>query len=94
MPSKEDLVLPMEPAPNLSTDIKSLNPFPQNSDFNVFVCGWGAAIINITITFPLNKIIFRQVTNHDICYKHGVRDNILNKTKLLLLNIIVLALLL
>lgn len=93
MSSKEDLVLPMEPAPNLSTDIKSLNLSPQNSDFNVFVCGWGAAIINITITFPLNKIIFRQVTN-DICYKHGVRDNILNKTKLLLMNIIVLALLL
>ncbi|KAL8575027.1 hypothetical protein ACOMHN_063559 [Nucella lapillus] len=25
-----------------------------------FVCGWGAAFINITATFPLNKIMFRQ----------------------------------
>ncbi|CAG5133436.1 unnamed protein product [Candidula unifasciata] len=25
-----------------------------------FVCGWGAAFINICITFPLNKIMFRQ----------------------------------
>lgn len=75
--SKDNLVHPLEPstAPNLS-DVKSLNPAPHNSDFNVFVCGWGAAIINITITFPLNKIIFRQVTNHNLCFKPGVRDNI------------------
>lgn len=26
-----------------------------------FVCGWGAACINITVTYPVNKIIFRQV---------------------------------
>ncbi|XP_018325753.2 solute carrier family 25 member 51 [Agrilus planipennis] len=26
-----------------------------------FVCGWGAAFINITITYPVNKIIFRQM---------------------------------
>lgn len=26
-----------------------------------FACGWGAAFINICITFPVNKIIFRQV---------------------------------
>lgn len=25
-----------------------------------FVCGWGAAFINITCTFPVNKTIFRQ----------------------------------
>jgi hypothetical protein len=25
-----------------------------------FVCGWGAAFINITATFPINKAIFRQ----------------------------------
>ncbi|XP_076456375.1 mitochondrial nicotinamide adenine dinucleotide transporter SLC25A51-like [Babylonia areolata] len=25
-----------------------------------FVCGWGAAFINITATFPLNKLMFRQ----------------------------------
>lgn len=26
-----------------------------------FVCGWGAAFINIFITYPVNKIIFRQM---------------------------------
>ena len=26
-----------------------------------FLCGWGAAFINISITFPINKIMFRQV---------------------------------
>ncbi|KAK7474894.1 hypothetical protein BaRGS_00033849 [Batillaria attramentaria] len=25
-----------------------------------FICGWGAAFINITSTFPINKAIFRQ----------------------------------
>lgn len=24
-------------------------------------CGWGAAVANICITYPINKIIFRQV---------------------------------
>lgn len=66
MSSKGDLVVPLEPdaaAQNLS-DMTSQYPTSHNSDFNVFVCGWGAAIINITITFPLNKIIFRQVAYH------------------------------
>ena len=26
-----------------------------------FICGWGAAFINICITFPINKIMFRQM---------------------------------
>lgn len=26
-----------------------------------FVCGWSAAFINITVTYPIYKIIFRQV---------------------------------
>ena len=26
-----------------------------------FACGWGAAFINITVTFPINKVMFRQV---------------------------------
>lgn len=26
-----------------------------------FACGWSAAFINITITYPINKLIFRQV---------------------------------
>lgn len=30
-------------------------------DWREFACGWGAAVANITITYPINKIIFRQV---------------------------------
>lgn len=26
-----------------------------------FACGYGAAAINVSITYPINKIIFRQV---------------------------------
>lgn len=29
-------------------------------DMEVFLCGWGAAFVNIGITFPINKIMFRQ----------------------------------
>ncbi|XP_053382379.1 mitochondrial nicotinamide adenine dinucleotide transporter SLC25A51-like [Mercenaria mercenaria] len=25
-----------------------------------FVCGWGAAFVNISVTFPINKVMFRQ----------------------------------
>ena len=28
--------------------------------YREFICGWGAAFINITVTFPLNKVMFRQ----------------------------------
>lgn len=30
-------------------------------DVKEFACGWGAAFINITVTYPIYKIIFRQV---------------------------------
>lgn len=33
----------------------------NNDDFKEFMCGWGAAVINVTVTYPINKIIFRQV---------------------------------
>lgn len=26
-----------------------------------FVCGWGASFINISVTYPVYKIMFRQV---------------------------------
>ncbi|KAL1449780.1 hypothetical protein WDU94_002255 [Cyamophila willieti] len=29
-------------------------------EYEEFVCGFGAAVINIAVTFPINKIIFRQ----------------------------------
>lgn len=34
---------------------------PNSNDLREFVCGWGSAVINITVTYPINKIIFRQV---------------------------------
>lgn len=39
-------------------------PAPQHIehfDWREFACGWGAAFVNITVTFPINKIMFRQV---------------------------------
>ncbi|KAK6960171.1 solute carrier family 25 member 51 [Biomphalaria glabrata] len=36
-----------------------LLPTGQHRD-REFICGWGAAFINICITFPINKTIFRQ----------------------------------
>uniref|UniRef100_T1JD17 Solute carrier family 25 member 51 n=1 Tax=Strigamia maritima TaxID=126957 RepID=T1JD17_STRMM len=29
--------------------------------FREFACGWGAAFINVIITFPINKVMFRQM---------------------------------
>lgn len=34
-------------------------------DWKEFACGWGAAVINITVTYPLNKVIIRQVCHGD-----------------------------
>ena len=33
----------------------------NKNDLNEFVCGWSAAFVNILITFPINKIMFRQM---------------------------------
>lgn len=35
-------------------------------DWKEFACGWGAAVVNISVTYPLNKVIIRQMI-------HGVR---------------------
>ncbi|XP_076046663.1 mitochondrial nicotinamide adenine dinucleotide transporter SLC25A51 isoform X2 [Oratosquilla oratoria] len=40
----------------------------MNSDSREFICGWGAAFINITVTFPMNKVMFRQML-------HGISTN-------------------
>lgn len=32
-------------------------------DWREFACGWGAAFVNITATYPIYKMIFRQVTS-------------------------------
>jgi hypothetical protein len=31
-------------------------------DWHEFACGWGAAFVNITVTYPVYKMIFRQVS--------------------------------
>lgn len=39
------------------------------NDYREYVCGFGAAIVNIYVTFPINKIIFRQML-----HGHSVRS--------------------
>lgn len=41
----------------------SIKSFMQltSDDTKEFICGWGAAVINVTVTYPINKIIFRQI---------------------------------
>ena len=43
-----------------SSDKKSANKTYYN-DYSDYVCGFGAAIVNIYLTFPINKLIFRQM---------------------------------
>lgn len=38
-------------------------------DYEEFICGWGSAFINIMITFPINKVMFRQML-------HGVNSQL------------------
>ena len=40
-----------------STPILKLN----SNDGKEFLCGLGSAVINVAVTYPINKIIFRQV---------------------------------
>ena len=37
-------------------------PVVPHYEWQEFFCGWGAAFINITVTFPINKVMFRQVS--------------------------------
>ncbi|XP_063848585.1 uncharacterized protein LOC135093329 isoform X3 [Scylla paramamosain] len=46
---------------------------PLKEDSREFVCGWGAAFINITVTFPMNKIMFRQML-HGISSASALRQ--------------------
>ena len=43
-----------------NVEIKELLKLNVN-DTREFLCGWGAAVINVTVTYPVNKVIFRQV---------------------------------
>lgn len=45
-----------------SKDIANLPTVPslQQYDRPEYLCGWGAAFVNICVTFPINKVMFRQ----------------------------------
>ncbi|XP_030751206.1 solute carrier family 25 member 51 [Sitophilus oryzae] len=34
---------------------------PGKINWQEFVCGWGAAFVNVGVTYPINKLIFRQM---------------------------------
>ncbi|XP_055676952.1 mitochondrial nicotinamide adenine dinucleotide transporter SLC25A51 [Lutzomyia longipalpis] len=53
------------PASNQRMLMMSSNPLSA-FDIREFACGWGAAFVNITATYPIHKIIFRQML-------HGVK---------------------
>lgn len=40
---------------------KRKNAVLYTFDWREFACGWGAAFINITVTYPIYKMIFRQM---------------------------------
>lgn len=48
--------------------VPKLYYIPLIGDPREFVCGWSAAMVNITLTYPVNKIIFRQML-HGISVK-------------------------
>ncbi|XP_070534243.1 mitochondrial nicotinamide adenine dinucleotide transporter SLC25A51-like [Ptychodera flava] len=46
---------------------KAITP-KENSSLE-FLCGWMAAFINITVTFPMNKLMFRQQLHGIKCWR-------------------------
>jgi len=55
---QEEAVLPSGPKRGGLID----SQFVKNQ--KEFICGWGAAVTNILVTFPLNKVIFRQMLHN------------------------------
>ena len=53
-----------------SLDSKNLGTLwnPLNWDLREFICGWGSAFINICVTYPINKVTFRQVSFNFLNY--------------------------
>ncbi|XP_077989741.1 mitochondrial nicotinamide adenine dinucleotide transporter SLC25A51-like [Glandiceps talaboti] len=50
------------------TEADSLTERHKNTT-QEFICGWGAAFVNITATFPMNKLMFRQQLHGIPCLK-------------------------
>lgn len=59
--SKNDMKTDIPSSMMTTQDTNVVQPFLSKVNWREFVCGWGAAFINITVTYPVNKIIFRQV---------------------------------
>ncbi|CAL4135374.1 unnamed protein product [Meganyctiphanes norvegica] len=60
--------------PSLGThQLVSAVPTQHLLDEQAFVCGAGAAFINIMVTFPINKVMFRQMV-HDIPTVHAINQ--------------------
>lgn len=58
---------------NIQPAISPPSPKQTLTDFEEFVCGWGAAFINITVTFPINKVMFRQML-HGVATQKAVHQ--------------------
>ena len=52
------------------TSMPLISPVHREGEF---ICGWGAAFINICVTFPINKAIFRQQL-HGISGRRAIRQ--------------------
>ncbi|GFY71371.1 solute carrier family 25 member 51 [Trichonephila inaurata madagascariensis] len=51
----------------------SKNSSPTHVKYEEFICGWGSAFINILITFPINKVMFRQML-HGVDSQHAFQQ--------------------
>lgn len=53
-------VIDIKTVPTQQVPLSSVLKLTSN-DTREVICGWGAALINVAITYPINKIIFRQI---------------------------------
>lgn len=58
---------------NVSVKKKEFLVPKKVKEYEEFICGWGSAFINIMITFPINKVMFRQML-HGVDSQHAIRQ--------------------
>ncbi|KAF5287556.1 hypothetical protein FQA39_LY15885 [Lamprigera yunnana] len=49
-------------------EVSNVKESSSKVHYKDFFCGWGAACISITITYPINKLIFRQILSSSSVY--------------------------
>lgn len=61
--------------PHIISEVASfLSTVPHpHGDWREFLCGLSSAFVNITITYPINKIIFRQII-HDVGVSRAIQQ--------------------